>query len=91
MKIQKHFPYDVREFDNETAALKRLEDALDIIQSGMHSAKTQIEQLDPKMAIELLKDAANASRQAIFVWLWLKDRAASNNGFNLTPPVAGAS
>jgi len=83
--------FDVREFDTDMDALKRLEDALDVMQSNMHKALTATEQLEPKKAITLIKEAAGASRQAVFAWVWLKDRAASNDGFNLTPPSDGAS
>ena len=83
--------FDVRTFDTDIDALKRIEDALDLIQSNMHKALTATEQLEPKKAITLIKEAAGASRQAVFAWVWLKDRAASNNGFNSTPPNGAAS
>ena len=76
--------FDVRDFDTEMDALKRLEDALDVMQSNMHKALTATEQLEPKKAITLIKEAANASRQAVFAWVWLKDRATSNNKFEPT-------
>jgi hypothetical protein len=85
------FMFDVRSFDTEMEALKRLEDAMDVMQPNMHKAITAIEQLEPKKAISLIKDAAEALRQAVFAWVWLKDRAALNNGFNSTPPNGAAS
>jgi len=76
--------FDVRTFDTDIDALKRLEDVLDVMQSNMYKASTATEQLEPKKAITLLKEAAGASRQAVFALVWLKDRAASNNKFEPT-------
>ena len=73
--------FDVREFNTDMDALKRLEDALDVMQLNMHEALIATEQLEPKKAIALIKKAAGESRQAVFAWVWLKDRAASNNKF----------
>lgn len=76
--------FDVREFDNDMNALKNLEDSLDVMQLNIHKAFTATEQLEPKKAMSLLKEAAEASRQAVFALVWLKDRAASNNKFEPT-------
>jgi len=76
--------FDVREFNTDMDALKRLEDALDVMQLNMHEALIATEQLEPKKAIALIKKAAGESRQAVFAWVWLKDRAASNNKFEPT-------
>jgi len=72
MKTQ--FPYDIRNFDNALSALQRLEEALNIMQPCMHKAITATEQLEPKKAIALIKEAAEATRQAVFSWLWLCDK-----------------
>jgi len=73
MREKKDWDLFQQTFDNKENALEKIENAIDIINKNLLDAITEIERLEPKKAIKLIKEAAQAGRLSYFACLWMRD------------------